>query len=206
MTNGFQSTVTSPLKASDDRSGVTWRVLLFGIPLVVLVSAIVSYAELVVMYIQIGFLQFPPVVVGVLFFLVVGNKVFTRIGARWGLSRQEIMLIYAMLLMSSMVSSRGLMEKLIPALVAVNYFANEGNTWREIFFHHIRPELVPFDPSGIFNQDVARLFYEKVDDPALIPWGVWVRPLAVWGVLAGFVYGAFLCLAALLRRQWVDHE
>ena len=31
-------------------------------------------------------------------------------------------------------------------------------------------------------------------------------PLLNWGILIGLVVFAFLCLAAILRRQWVDNE
>ncbi|GIX08116.1 MAG: hypothetical protein KatS3mg115_2519 [Candidatus Poribacteria bacterium] len=187
-------------------SGIRWRVLGLGVPLILLTVAIVSYAELVITYIQIGFLQFPPVVIGILFFLVLANQATRRFLPRLSLSRQELMLLYVMLLLTSMVTSRGLMEKLIPALVAVNYYATETNGWRELFFHHIRPELVPFDPNGPAVQEVARKFYERAEELSTVPWRAWVQPLAVWGILAGLFFFGFLCLAAILRRQWVDNE
>jgi len=185
---------------------MSWRVVVVGVPLVLLLVGIVSYAELVIAYVQIGFLQFPPVVVALLFFLVAGNRFVARVSPRHALRRSEVMLVYGMLLVASMVTSRGLMEKLIPALVAVNYFATDANGWASLFFRHLRPELVPFSPSGAANQEVARRFYEKVADTSQIPWGAWVRPLGVWGVLAFAVFFAYLCLAAILRRQWVDNE
>ncbi|MEO2005202.1 MAG: DUF6785 family protein, partial [Candidatus Poribacteria bacterium] len=183
-----------------------WRAMAIGVPLVVLICAIVSYAEQVLAYIQIGFLQLPPAVIGVFFFLVVGNKALGRLGRGVGLTRQELMLIYCMLLLASMVSSRGLMGLLLPALIAVNYYATDANSWRELFFNNIRRELIPFDPNGPANQDGARLFYEKVETASEIPWRAWVTPVISWSVLVVCVFFAFLCLAAILRRQWVDNE
>ncbi len=187
--------------------GVTpWRAIAVGTPLVVLICAIVSYAEQVISYIQIGFLQFPPAVIGVFFFLVVGNKALGRWGRGMGLSRQELMLVYCMLLIASMVSSRGMMGLLLPALIAVNYYATDANSWRELFFHNIRRELIPFDPNGPANQDVSRLFYEKVESASQIPWRAWMTPVLSWSALVVFVFFSFLCLAAILRRQWVENE
>ena len=114
--------------------GVSLPALLLGICLLILVCFIVSYAELVISYIQIGFLQFPPVVIGLFFFIVIINRLMPRLNQRLKLSSRELMLIYCMMLIASLISSRGLMEKLIPALVAVNYFANESNNWADLFF------------------------------------------------------------------------
>lgn len=186
--------------------GMTWRVVVLGVPLVGLLVGIVSYAELVITYVQIGFLQLPPVVVGFLFFLVLGNRFVARFSVRYALRRSEIALLYSTLLVASMVTSRGLMEKLIPALVAVNYFATDANAWASLFFRHLRQELVPFSTAGPANQEVVRRFYEKVADPSQIPWSAWIIPLVAWGILAFTVFFAYLCLAAILRRQWVDNE
>ena len=50
--------------------GISFKGLTAGIVASVLVCLIVSYAELVVKYIQIGFLQLPPVVVGLFCFIL----------------------------------------------------------------------------------------------------------------------------------------
>jgi hypothetical protein len=44
-----------------ERATTPWRAMVIGVPLVVLICAIVSYAEQVLAYIQIGFLQFEAV-------------------------------------------------------------------------------------------------------------------------------------------------
>ena len=187
-------------------SGTSFRAVLIGVLFVVAVCFIVCYAELVIRYIQIGFLQFPPVVIGIFFFLVLANGLLQKIAKRLKFSQQELMTIYCMMLMASMVSSRGLMEKLIPALVAVNYYANETNAWAELFFPHIKGWVVPFDPSKGELQSVSVGFYEKMEEWQSIPWDKWSVPLLAWGVLVLMIFFGFLCLASLLRRQWVDNE
>ncbi len=189
-----------------ETSGTSLRAVLIGILFVVAVCFIVSYAELVIRYIQIGFLQFPPVVIGVFFFLVLANVPLQKLSKRLKFSHQELMTVYCMMLMASMVSSRGLMEKLIPALVAVNYYANETNAWSELFFPHIKEWAVPFDPSKGELQEVSVGFYEKMEEWQSIPWDKWAVPLLVWGGLALIIFFGFLCLASILRRQWVDNE
>lgn len=191
---------------SQKMSGTSFRAVSIGVLFVIAVCFIVCYAELVIRYIQIGFLQFPPVVIGIFFFLVLGNAVLARLSKRLNFSPQELMTIYCMMLVASMISSRGLMEKLIPALVGVNYYANETNSWAELFFPHLKSWVVPFDPSKGELQGISVAFYEKMEDWQSIPWDKWSVPLLAWGGLVIIIFFGFLCLAALLRRQWVDNE
>lgn len=179
---------------------------MLGLALVGVVCVVVSYAELVAMSIQIGFLQMPPVVIGIFFFIALVNRGMQRLRSRFGLSAGELMTMYCMMLVASMVSSRGIMEKLIPLLTAPNYFANPANRWKELYYPHIKQWLVPFDPGGGAQQFSAIRFYERLRAGEAIPWEVWVIPLAVWGILVLLVIFAFLCLATILRRQWVNNE
>ena len=182
------------------------RSFLLGTCFVIAICCIVSYAELVITYIQIGFLQLPPAVIGLFFFLVLGNRLLERLNDRFGLSPRELMCIYCMMLVASMISSRGVMEKLIPALIAVNYFTNETNSWDTLFFPHIKPWLIPFSPEQKGQATIAISFYEGIQTGDSIPWRAWVEPLCVWGVLVFLVFTAFLCLAAILRKQWIENE
>ena len=184
--------------------GISLAALLLGILLLVLVCFIVSYAELVISYIQIGFLQFPPVVIGLLFFIVIINRLIPRLNQRLKLSPRELMLIYCMMLIASLISSRGLMEKLIPALVAVNYFANQSNNWADLFFPYIKDWLVPFDPNRKSDQKTVIDFYEGTFDA--IPWQKWISPLLAWSIVVFLIFFAFLCLAAIIRKQCVENE
>ena len=186
--------------------GTSFRAILVGICFVILICFIVSYAELVVAYIQIGFLQLPPAVIGVFFFLVIANRLSRKISHRFALAPHELMLIYCMMLVASMISSRGVMEKLLPALIAVNYFANESNGWEDLFFPHIKPWLIPFNPERKAGQTIAVNFFERLDPTDPIPWVKWLRPLLAWGGLVLLVFFAFLCLAAILRKQWIENE
>ncbi|MDH7568496.1 MAG: hypothetical protein QHJ73_02770 [Armatimonadota bacterium] len=187
-------------------SGVSVRAILIGLAAVVAVCCIVAYAELVIMYIQIGFLQMPPVVVAMLFFLFLASRYAARLRERFRLSPQELMTIYSMMLVASMITSRGLMEKLVALLVAPNYYANEPNRWQKLFFPYIKKWMVPWDPEGPAQQWVAQRFYEGLRYGEAIPWKAWALPLAAWGSLVVALFFGFLCLAALLRRQWVDNE
>ncbi|HLK61349.1 MAG TPA: DUF6785 family protein [Chthonomonadaceae bacterium] len=185
---------------------LTGRALLVGVVCVVLTCFVVCYAELVVAKIQIGFLQLPPVVVGMLVLLLGTQALLGRLSSRLRLRPHELFTIYIMMLMASMVSSRGLLQKLIPLLVVPNYNATPENGWAAKFFPYIPHWLVPFDPKGDPKQFVSRSFFEALKPGETLPWSAWVVPMCAWGLFVALMFFAFLCLAALLRRQWVDNE
>jgi hypothetical protein len=187
-------------------SALSPRAIAVGLVAVVLTCVVVCYAELVVARIQIGFLQLPPVVIGMLVLLLAARALLGRSTGWLRLSSSELFTVYVMMLLASMVSSRGLLEKLVPLLVVPNYFATPENHWGRLFFPSTPRWAVPFDPHGEAKQWVALRFYEALRAGEQLPWEVWIVPLLMWGLFVALIFGAFLCLAVLLRRQWVDNE
>jgi hypothetical protein len=173
---------------------------------VVVVCLIVSWAELVTGQIMIGFLQLPPVVLAALFALALLTKAARRFAPRFALRPGELAVVYCMMLLAAMVSSRGLMEDLVPMLVGINYYANPGNRWEQLFYPYVPAWAVPWQPGLGIHQFPATAFYEGLREGERLPWALWLRPLGLWLILVGAVFAAFLCLAALIRRQWSDNE
>ncbi|MCS7254424.1 MAG: DUF6785 family protein [Armatimonadota bacterium] len=180
-------------------------VIVIGLALTYGAIWIVAYSELVVKQIQIAICQFSPIALGMTFIVAVTNYILSSLFRRTILKPSDIITIYVMVAIGTMIASRGLMEKLIPVMVAINYYATPENRWVETFYPHIKPWLVPFDPYGLEKQPVARYFYEGIKEGA-IPWGDWIRPLLSWSIIVLAIYCAFICMATLFRRQWVDNE
>lgn len=187
-------------------SGVTWQGLALGAVGVPLTCFIVAWAEIKLMTLQIGYLQMPPAVIGLMLLLILINGGLRLVSRRAGLTPQDFMVVYVMMTLASMISSRGLMQKLLPLLVTANYFADSGNEWRSLFFAHLKPWLMAFDTSGPEKQEVAQRYFERLRAGETIPWNLWIGPVLAWTVLVLLVFGAFLFMAAILRRQWVDNE
>jgi len=188
--------------------GLSLRAFLIGILSVVAACIIVSGAELVVHNVPIGGLQLPPVALGLFVFLIGANAAAKRVLRPIGLSPQELLTIYCMTVMGAMISSRGLLQRVLPFLVTPAYFADETNDWASLYYPHIKKWLLAFQPDP--NQRVipfsSKAFFEGLKTGESIPWNEWIVPLMAWGVLALLVFGVFLCMASILRRQWVDHE
>jgi hypothetical protein len=188
------------------RDGLTLRALLVGAVGVVLVSFVTSWAELVVQRIALGVIQFPPGAFGVFVLLIIGNRVVRRARERWALRPQELALVYSMLLISAMTASRGAPRRLISLLTSINYYANPSNKWQETFFPFLPRHLLPWNPDQGPLQPIILAMYEGLHNGEAIPWQPWVMPLAYWMVVILLMFGAFLCLASLLRAQWSDNE
>lgn len=187
-------------------SALSLKALFIGVLCVAATCSLVTYAELVVGKIQIGYMQMPPVVVGILAIMLGGQAVLRRFAPKLGLKMHELYTIYVMMLLASMVSSRGILEKLIPILVVTNYFATAENGWQQKFFHWIPKWAVPWNPDGGIKQFVTARFYDGLRPGEHIPWALWIIPLCAWGVFVALLLFAFLCMAVILRRQWADHE
>jgi hypothetical protein len=186
--------------------GISARAILLGLVLVAGTCLLVSYAELVIQGIQIGFLQMPPAIVGILLFIVVLRLGLRKLGGFFGLNPSEILVIYCMILVAAMISSRGLMEKVLPLFVTTNYYANKANEWHELYDPHLKPWMVAYDPTKPGIQPVSRGYFEGLWEGEEIPWRLWATPLAAWSALVLLVFFAFLCMASILRRQWVENE
>lgn len=198
---------TEPLNDTAEVGGATvgmrFRAVVVGLPLVVALSFVTVYGDMVVQQIQIGILQFAPPAVGGLFILVVATRFVRWATRRRLLGRQDLFPIYVMTTIAVLMCSRGTIEKLIPPLVHANYFATPENKYMELFGDYLPDWLVVFDPHGPAKQPIAKNFYEG---NAAVKWRFWLGPILSWTGLLSFVYLTFFCLASLLRRQWADNE
>lgn len=204
MTGSFGTASARPFVLT--RTWLAIRAYLFGLIGIVIISYLTAWADLQAKTIQISIHQFPPSVIAVFFLLIMGAKAIRRVRRHWGLSGSEWLTIYAMMLLGAMLSSRGLMERLLPLMVGVNYFADPTNNWASMYFRYIPKWLVPWDPSGPEKQWVAKAFFEGLHQGEHIPWAVWIAPLAAWFALMACIFTAFICLSTILQRQWADNE
>ncbi len=183
--------------------GLTVRSGLVGIAGVVLLCAITPYNDYHLHQTLLYGNHFP---IGCLFlftFLALGvNTFLRRFFPGREFRQQEMLVVWAMLICGAGLASSGLMRYLAPMLVAPFYYATESNHWG-LFTRYIPDWMVPSrDPTG----PVVKDFYEGIPLGHSIPWQPWVHVFFWWAVLFACVVGLSLCMAALMRRQWVDRE
>ena len=65
---------------------------------------------------------------------------------------------------------------------------------------------MPFDVEGQTGQYLVTAFYEGLSPGELLSWGPWLTPLLAWAAISLSMLFCFVCLATILRKQWVDNE
>ncbi len=139
--------------------------------------------------------------VGFLSTALLVNAVLSTRGGNLALNPSELIIVYLMLLVVASLATMGLCETILPAISGVFYYANPENDWLELLVPHLPLEIMVND--GKENA----LFFEGLPSPeALPPYGIWVRPLLMWGIFLLGLYVTMISLAVILRRQWMDRE
>ncbi|MCE5237625.1 hypothetical protein LLH23_03945, partial [bacterium] len=156
--------------------------------------------------IQIAICQFAPAAIGLLFVLVLANLLVRSVARRLRLRPHEIIVIYLMILVASLSTSRGLLERWIPTLCAVDYYSTESNHFDKLFYRNIPQWSVIFDVKDQGPQRPSIDFYEGLKPGRPIPWRLWLKPLSLWAIVILALWFATACMATILRKQWVDNE
>ena len=192
--------MTQSSEPSHRASGLTFRSLLLGLGLVLLVCLGAPYSIWMVGSSEITW-SFFPIGVGVPFILIVfGNALVKRYRRSWALHPAEIITIAIMGLVTSGIPI--FMVGLLLSIPSKPYYgATPENEWAS-FVQPYLPEWAIPSPSG----DAMRWFYEGMPSGENIPFAAWTGPLFWWLSLIFVVYFVCFCLVVILRRQWVEHE
>jgi len=138
-----------------------------------------------------------------LFFVMVAiiNVALGKVNIRFALTSPELKTVYIMMTVACAIPTMGLTAQLLPILTAPFYYALPENSWAEVLQPHIKPWLVPQ------GQRQIKYFYES--SPAWeggVPWGIWLKPLLIWGIFLLALYFVMICITVILRKQWIDRE
>ena len=180
---------------------ITLRAVLIGLGFSVAFSIIIPYVDVYLSDTFLGAQHLPPGAVFALFFLlVVVNPILRLLNKRWPLTRVELLLIYCMLLFSTLVPGHGSENVFIPIVTMPYYYAGPENHFQDLFFRYIPEWFGPNDPK------VFTPFNEGLAPGQVIPWHAWWTPLLVWTLFVMLLYGLVLSLAVIFHRQWADGE
>ncbi len=181
------------------QSGLTWRSLLIGVLLTAFISHWSQYAELVIHGTQIS-LTYPPIGAFIIFvcMYLITNIFLKAIYRPAALTREELVIIFSMLVVAASIASIDLAQKLIPMISGPFYYATEANRYEELFLAHIPSWMAPRDPG------VLKGLYEGWAYG--IPWSAWAVPLVMWTGFTILTYIVMLCLLTLVRQQWIEDE
>lgn len=198
---------TDHLQTADASTSISPRAAIIGLALSAIVSFWGQYASDRLGY-DPTYAQLPSCLLLPFLVLIVGpNLLLKSLGSRRVLTRSELIAIFAMGLVASMVPDRAMIRYWVAVLTASHYFASPENQWVEKFFAYLPDWLVVRN-----DKNAARWFFEGL--PTGLPtawstwiiWSGWVIPLFWWGSLIAALMFAGACLIVMLRKQWVEHD
>ncbi|MFA4029680.1 MAG: hypothetical protein GDYSWBUE_000974 [Candidatus Fervidibacterota bacterium] len=181
------------------RGGVTARAILIGAVLSIALNFI-AVRNYIVYNAYSGFADhFNTIgVVWLLFALSLLNVVLCPPVKKLRMRPEELVTVYAMLMVATAYPTMGFGGYLIPLIGGVLYYAKPENRWDELLIPNLPKHLIPQDRFA-----VRWLFEGGVSSP---PISVWITPLAWWSAfaIAWFILSANI--VAIFRRQWVERE
>ncbi|MCM8764334.1 MAG: hypothetical protein NC830_03075, partial [Candidatus Omnitrophica bacterium] len=143
----------------------------------------------------------PVAAITLFFFLTfLVNTLLKRIKHNLAFRPGELLLVYCMMIVACSVTEMGLGSQILPMISAPTYYANPQNEWQNLIVPHLRKQLVVTDP------DAVSYFFEGLPKGKAIPWGVWIKPLSLWIPFLLVFYFCTICIAVMVRKQWVERE
>ena len=137
----------------------------------------------------------------ILFIIALLNLVARRLfGPRIALNHPELMVLYALLSMSSVVAGVGNFGFFTPFLVNAFHYDTPQNGWKE-FWYLLPAYIGPRDPGVIkaFYEGRSTFFQHDV----IV---AWLPPLAAWCGFFLVLIWTMLCAATIVRRRWQEDE
>lgn len=179
---------------------ITGRALLVGTITVAAVSVITLFLGAVTHTWDPGGSALPATAVVVLFFLVLMNGALARLSPRLTLSRVELLVTYAMVIMVAQFLYKGGMPFITGATTFPFYMATPGNDWERRVWPHIPTWL------ALGDQNANTWYWEGLPPGRGVPWGAWALPMLGWASFSMAAMGAMFCLSALLNRDWIERQ
>ncbi|UCC68513.1 MAG: hypothetical protein JSV79_00835 [Armatimonadota bacterium] len=192
-----QTPSTRPATPNDGSGGVTRRAVLVALVLLILLSIVDFYIEMVWGAGDWTFASGVPTVVPVVALFVLTALMGMPLLRRAGLSRRELLVVYCMLLVGIPVVSHGVLAWMLVKTIAYHYGARAQPHWETMFIQYVPTWWAPSGEAaveGFFNGDAS------------VPWAEWTTPLAAWSSFAFALFIATLCLMSLVQRQWITNE
>jgi hypothetical protein len=206
----MQPIAPTPLPAASPRYRLRWRGVALGLAGVAIICGLTPFNDLALNNTPLVGNNLPLGVVLLLFFMtLLLNGPLLRWAPRYAFSPADIVLAVAMTSVSCALPSSGLMRYFFPSLVGPLWHAQANRADLDLLMSLNLPSwLFPaFDgatPAEWMQDEAVGGFYGRAI--GTVPYDIWLRPLMTWGVFFIGLFGAILCMSALVRRQWNENE
>jgi len=168
-----------------------------GVTLIVLTSLAIRYTEMVTgRYVSHGVPPLPAFVS--LLLLSLARPLLRRRFPRFAPTHVQVLIVYVMVAVSTIISSPYQMRAFLPHLVSMQY---QGRTDPAMagYAKHLPEWFAPRDPKAIED------YYEGAPGKPF-PWHAWAAPLVWWYLFLGALFIGAFCIITLVRQRWVKEE
>ena len=194
--------------------GVTWRVVLLSLMFAALFGYMIPILDFKIRNTKLGAGHLPVGSVGLLIvLLLLINPILKRVKKQWAFTRNETLTLYITTLFSTLVPGMGSENLFVSYIIAPFYFATRENKWLEFLQPYLKPWFTPaIGSDGVYDaagrEAVNSWFNGATPTEAgiVVPWGVWLVPLLMWGSLIFASYIMLGSLSVMLRKQWGERE
>jgi hypothetical protein len=136
----------------------------------------------------------------VLFALVALNGALARWLPGRALTRTELLVTYAMVIMTTQFLYKGGLPFITGSATFPFYMATPANDWEHRIWPYLPLWLRPSDMQAI------TWYWEGLPAGVAVPWAAWKWPLLAWSSFAVAMAAAMFCLASLLSRDWIERQ
>ena len=135
-----------------------------------------------------------------LFIAIIVTGILSFVNRKFLLSSSELVLIFMMVSAACVIPSWGVIGNLFPAIAGVNYFEFSPDACAGSLLNRMGPWILNT------NRQAVAFFYESRPVNAPVYYLSWLKPLLFWlGLILTFTFLS-ICLAVMLRKQWVENE
>jgi len=180
---------------------VTARSIAIGAALIPLLCLWVVECEILWYSCEPTTVSLMPHVVFILFFLTLGNLLVARWFPGAALNPGELLTIYVMMSIASVVCGHDSIEILVPMMSHAFWGAQANPNWAEKIHPYLR------DFVTVRDIPVLRGFYEG--GSSMYRWEViaaWGRPMLSWASFIFALVGSLFLINCILRKQWTENE
>lgn len=189
---------TTDLRASPT---IAKRAVLIGTVLIIANSYWIAYVEMIWHTAHLTTVAMSVNVMFGILAMTLLNIGVRRISPRIALEPRDLLVVYSMLAVGSAFSGHDCIPRLMGLIPYAFRFATPENDWEALLFHHLPEWLVVQHPKTVndFYEGEVNFFTEGYVQ-------YWIVPILAWSAVIFLLMLIFLCLTALLRKQWIENE
>ncbi len=200
------------IAAPTPRDAVSWRSTLLGLLGVVIICGLTPYNDYALnnTFLVGNNLPIGVVMLSFLFVLFI-NAPLHRWFPAHALSSGELSVALSMTLVSCTLPSSGLMRYFPSTLVSPFYHALYNRPFLDLLeqMHLPRwifPSFAGKGPQQWMSDPIVIGYIGRWTEEGPYPLRAWIGPAFFWGIFLFALYGALLCVVAIVRRQWFENE